>query len=234
MQQLIKYFGKILILCFWYLNAKSATQHDVQTWFNVTAIGTFHTANKPFANLRYWLEGQERLGDDSSRSTQTLLRPGIGYALTKNLSVWVGYAWVRTGQPLTTRPFIENRIWQQLLWIKTMPYLTFISRTRTEQRFLENNPKTAYRIRQLLKTTIPMKNHPKFSWVSSDELFWHHNNFIGRNSSGLDQNRFFTGLGYKMTDTATMEIGYMNQYIKRFGVPNFLANIASINFYLTL
>lgn len=216
------------------MHATAATQYDMQTWVNVTAIGTFHTANKPFNRLKYWLEGQERLGDDSSHFTQTLVRPGLGYALTENLSIWVGYGWVHTGYPLTTHPFTEDRIWQQLLWIKTTPYLTFTSRTRMEQRFLANNPKTAYRARQLFKVSIPLKAHPKFSLVSSDEVFWHKNNFVGRNNRGFDQNRFFAGLGYKITPMVNTEIGYLNQYIRRVGAPNFLSNNVSVSFLLTL
>lgn len=234
MQRIIKYFWILLCLCHWSLNAEGATQHDFQTWLNITTTGKFTTKNERLSHLRYWLEAQERIGDDSTHLTQTLLRPGLGYALTANTSLWLGYAWVRTGYPLTTKPFEENRIWQQLLWVKTTTYFTFTSRTRMEQRMLSNNPKTAYRARELLKISVPLNAYPKFSLVSSDELFWHKNNAVGRNSAGFDQNRFFAGLGYKISPALTTEIGYMNQYIKRFGVPDFLANIASINFFLAL
>lgn len=229
----IKSLWIIVTLCFWHLSAFCATQSDMQTWLNVTAVGKFHT-DKTTSRLRYWLEGQERIGDDSRHVTQTMLRPGLGYALTENLSMWLGYGWIHTSYPLTNHPFEEDRIWQQLLWSKTNEYLTLTSRTRIEQRFLENNPKTAYRARQLLKISVPLKAHPNFSLVCSDEIFWHKNNFIGRNGRGFDQNRIFAGLGYQITPTVTTEIGYMNQYIHRFGVPNFLANIVSITFLLSL
>ncbi len=218
----------------WPNNAECALERDFQTWLNVTAIGKTHSNDKIIGRVRYWLEGQQRFGDDSSRFTQTLVRPGLGYALTESLSIWLGYAWVYTGIPFTTNPFEEDRIWQQLLWTKTNRYLTFTSRTRTEQRFLENNPKTAYRIRELIKISVPIKQYANFNFVTSDELFLHKNNFVGTNSRGFDQNRFFIGLGYKINPIATTEIGYMNQYIRRFGVPNFLTNIVSINLFLSL
>ena len=208
-------------------------ERDIQSWINLTATGSFKK-NKASNHWRYWLEGQERFGDDSSRITQTLLRPGIGYAINANTSIWLGYAWVHTGAPLTNNPFTENRIWQQLLWVKTNQYLTFTSRTRTEQRFLENNSKTAFRARELIKLSIPWRRESKFSLVTSNELFWHKNNFVGRNSRGFDQNRIFIGFGYKLNPAINTEIGYMNQYIRRFNVPNFLANILSINFFLNL
>lgn len=216
------------------VSAACATQQDMQSWLNVTATGSFPKPDKTASSLKYWLEGQERFGDDSARFSQTLLRPGLGYALNANTSLWLGYAWVYSGRPLTSKSFAENRIWQQLLWVKSTRYLTFTSRTRMEQRFLENNPKTAYRARQLIKLSLPLPTYTQFSLVSSDELFWHKNNFVGKNSQGFDQNRFFIGFGYKFNPQVTTEVGYMNQSIRRFGVPNFLANILSVSFFLSL
>lgn len=216
----------------WSKNAECALERDFQNWLNVTAIGKTHSKDKVVSRIRYWLETQERIGEDSSRFSQILLRPGLGFALTGNLSIWLGYAWIYTGKPNASNPFEENRIWQQLIWVKTNRYLTFTSRARTEQRFLENSPKTAYRFRELIKISVPLKQYTRFSFVTSDELFLHKNNFVGTNSRGFDQNRFFVGLGYKINPTITTEIGYMNQYIRRFGVPDFLANIASINFFM--
>ena len=213
-----------------FTTAQSQTERDFQTWINTTVIGSL-CPSKP---VKYWLEGQERMGDDSTRYTQTLLRAGLGYAMTKNTSLWLGYAWIYTGLPLTMAPFEEDRFWQQLLWVKTTPYFILMSRTRAEQRFLENRPKTAYRLRELVKLSVLIQPSSTLSFVTSDEVFWHKNNFIGRNSRGFDQNRFFVGLGFKPNNVFVAEIGYMNQTIRRFGVPNFLAHIASINFFLTL
>lgn len=221
----------VFIFC-WSTKVNCALERDFQSWFSITAIGKTHSDDKILGRLRYWLEDQERLGADSSRFSQILLRPGLGYALTENLSIWLGYAWIYTGKPNTSSPFEEDRIWQQLLWTKTNNYLTFTSRTRTEQRFLENNPKTAYRLRQLIKFSVPFKHFNKMSFVTSDELFIHKNNFVGRNSRGFDQNRYFVGIGYKINPVINTEIGYMNQYIRRVGVPDFLANIFSLNFSL--
>ncbi|MGC1181516.1 DUF2490 domain-containing protein [Legionella sp.] len=213
---------------------QAATEDDFQTWLNLTVIGSFHKADKSDSLFKYWLENQERLGDSSTHFTQILLRPGLGYTLNPELTLWLGYAWIYTGRPLTQYPFEENRIWEQLLWVKKLRYFTFTSRTRMEQRFLENNSKTAYRARQLVKFAIPLSAYPQWGVVSSDELFLHKNNFIGKNSQGFDQNRFFLGMSYTFNALFTTEMGYMNQYIRRFGVPNFCANILSINFFLNL
>lgn len=210
-----------------------AVRRDFQTWPNVLAIGRFSQEDTGFGRFRLWLEAQQRIGDDSSKFTQILFRPALGYALTTNLSMWVGYGWIRTGVPLINDPFVEQRIWEQLLWVKTTPHFTFTSRTRMEQRYFRNRYKSAFRARQLFKLVIPLGEVSRFSFVSSDELFWHHNDYIGRkNGKGFDQNRYFIGLGYKINSNATTEIGYMNQYIRRLGVPNFLAHIVSVNLLL--
>ncbi len=237
-----KMFNPIRIHCFYFLicvllgwleGGECAVRRDFQTWPNVLAIGKLSNENTGFGRLRLWLEAQQRIGDDSSKFTQILFRPGLGYALTTNLSMWVGYGWIRTGVPLTNAPFAEQRIWEQLLWVKTNPHFTFTSRTRMEQRYFHNRYKTAFRARQLFKLVIPLDKASRFSFVSSNELFWHHNYYIGKkNANGFDQNRYFIGLGYNINAHATTEIGYMNQYIRRLGVPNFLADIVSINLLL--
>ena len=73
-----------------------------------------------------------------------------------------------------------------------------------------------------------------FSFVSSNELFWHLNNFVDHHGKGFDQNRFFIGVGYNINPKLTTEIGYMNLLQRRFNAANFRANIASINFYVNL
>jgi hypothetical protein len=223
----------LIVILIW-SSAACALERDFQTWINVTAIGKFYSDDKVFSHLRYWLEGQQRFGADTSRYSQVLLRPGLGYALTENTSIWLGYAWAYTGVPYTSHPFEENRIWQQLLWVKSFPAAVLSNRIRTEQRFLENNPKTAYRFRELVKVFAPVKTNARLALVASNEVFFHANNFVGKDSRGFDQNRFFVGLGYKVSPIAITEIGYMNQYLRRFGVPNFFADILAINVYFSL
>ncbi|RUR12633.1 DUF2490 domain-containing protein [Legionella sp. km772] len=202
---------------------QGAEINDVQTWWNLTAIGSFYQG-KTKSPVKYWLEGQQRLGDDSSRSTQRMLRPGVGYAINETTSLWMGSAWIYTGIPLTRAPFSERRLWQQVLWVKKYPQLNLTSRTRLEQRFLEGNPKTAWRLREMVKMVSPFIYKPQFSIVGSDEVFWHHNNFIGQRNQGFDQNRFFLGMAYKINSTITTEIGYLNQFIHRRGAANFQSN----------
>lgn len=210
------------------------TQRDFQSWLNFSITGHFDEKNKTLQPFRYWIEGQGRFGDDSHRLSQTLGGVGIGYTMKRNMSLWLGYVRVHTALPFTPNPIDEDRIIEQLLWQKKFKSMNMLSRTRLEQRFLSNGTQTAYRARQLIKLTRPLKRYPKFSIVGGDELFWHKNDFIGRNGQGFDQNRVFIGLGYQILPTLNTEVGYMNQYIRRFGVPNFLNNALFVNFFWSI
>lgn len=198
--------------------------NDFQTWLNITDISAFKTSSGQPSNYLYWLELQPRFGDNSQRLTQTLIRPGLGYALTPTTSVWLGYGRIYTDKPLSVNAFKENRIWQQLLWIESFNQLTLQSRTRFEERFLENNAQVHYRLRQLVKGALFFSSNPNYYLVASEELFL--------KPKELDQNRFFIGMGYTINKQINAELGYLNQFINRLVTPNFTANVIALNFYL--
>ncbi|VEG91829.1 DUF2490 domain-containing protein [Legionella spiritensis] len=200
--------------------------HDYQIWSNITTTG--HLNHK----IKYWLETQERFGSNASRLSQMLARPGIGYVLSSHSSLWLGYAWIYTTFPFASSSFDENRIWQQFLWSRDFTRLKFIGRTRLEQRFIQNAVHTAWRFRQLTKIEIPLQPQSKFNFISSDEVFIHLNNFNNNNNQGMDQNRFFVGLGYKPGKNILMEIGYLNQIIVRSGSSNYTGHSLSLNLFL--
>ena len=98
---------------------KSNDNIDFQSWNNVTAIGKFDAlgiTNPRLANFRWWMEGQGRFGDDGTRFSQAIIRPGIGYQIHRTTSIWLGYAWAPTTSPFASTSFDEHRIWQQVLW----------------------------------------------------------------------------------------------------------------------
>lgn len=212
---------------------------DFHTWGNITATGTFSAINP---KLKWWLEGQGRFGDDSSRFSQAIIRPGVGYALTENTSVWLGYGWIPTSRPYAAQsPFNEHRIWQQLLWSDTFSFGTVTSRTRMEQRFFDTHipGSTAdghgHRFRQFLKLTIPMPAiNPNLSLAIWDEIFVNINNVDTGARSGFNQNRIFGGLAYRFNKIAVGEIGYIHQYLNRPDSPRLdqEQHILAVNLFL--
>jgi hypothetical protein len=198
-----------------------ATASDSQVWTSITAMVP---ASKDSPKIRYWLESQNRIGDEVSQLSQFILRPGIGYELTPTTSIWLGYARIYTAAPFTSDPFDENRIWQQILWSKRLSHLQATVRGRLEQRFMPNSIHTEWRYRQLFKGAFTIPRHDKYTFILSNEIFFHLNDFNHQNNQGFDQNRVFTGFGYKTNKNTTLEIGYLNQFIKRIGRENYSGN----------
>ncbi|MCE3044622.1 DUF2490 domain-containing protein [Legionella sp. 16cNR16C] len=221
----------VLLIC---LSAEAAfaadTVKDFQSWLTVLGMGSLGKGQ--LEPVKLWLEAQERAGDNVERSSQTLLRTGLGYAVNQDTTLWLGYAWVYTEEPLTRHPFHENRIWQQLFWTKKFQELTFSIRCRLEERYLETSDNTSYRYRQYFKLMVPLVPTAKLNLASTEEVFWHLNNFNGLNNRGFDQNRFFIGFNYKLNSALTTEIGYLNQYIRRVNTNNFQANVLAMNLFL--
>lgn len=212
--------------------ASAESLEDFQTWGNITAVGSFGFVDPKFKSVRYWLEGQGRFGEDTSRLSQSMVRPALGYALNDNASVWLGYAWIFTDRPFTGRRFDENRIWQQFLWTQPTSFGTFTSRSRLEQRFAETGSDVGWRFRQFVKLSVPLDFAPDFSLVGWEEVFVRINKADWSGDDGLDQNRLFVGLGYNVNKEIRTEIGYMNQYIRRAEAPDRISHVLSVSLFL--
>ena len=208
--------------------AADKTVEDFEVWGNITALGNFGVINPNNPDLkkfRWWMEGQGRFGNDASQFTQSLIRPGLGYAITDKIVVWAGYAWAPTAEPLSiAHPYNEHRLWEQVTWADNFSFGRLSARGRFEQRFFDHNAPingsndVNHRFRQLVKLAVPMPSiDPNLSFIVQSELFINMTNANnpGFISQGYDQNRAFVGLGYKVNQYATVELGYMNQFINR-------------------
>ncbi len=219
--------------------AAEEVEEDFSTWTGIAISGDLPTTNPNLNNLKYMLVAQGRFGDNSSRFTQSLIRPGIGYAINKKATVWLGYDWVPTSRPFALRhPFNEHRIWQQLSLKDKYSIGTVVSRTRFEQRFFDipGSTDVSHRYRQMFKLSVPMPFvSPNVSFVVWDEVFVNLQNATDAGvRSGFDQNWAFAGIGYRLNKSATVEIGYQNQYINRpkNPRPDLMNHILSVNMFL--
>lgn len=186
------------------------TEEDGRHWFNINATGAM-----PLENWRWYAELQPRWRDEGKHFDQALLRPAVSYALSKQASVWLGYAYVLT-DPAGKSSFEEHRFWQQLLYNFTPIYGTNIqSRTRYEQRLIEDSNDTGYKLRQLFRFTMPSSLSPQLQWVFYDEYFVNLNSTDYGAVRGFDQNRAFLGVNWALNPQTKLEVGYLNQYVNR-------------------
>ena len=208
--------------------------HDFGSWFSVNTQGKCDPCSE-HAKLRWWFDGHLRYLDDSDGFNQSIFRPGLGYQLNSNTNVWVGYAWINelptSGDPV----FDENRLWQQLLWSKKVRRQTLFSRSRLEQRWVETGDDTGWRFRQFVKTDRPFHKDSLLSFVAWDEAFFDLNETDWGQQGTFSQNRLFLGFGRKFLgpNSPKIEIGYLNQFIRRKSGDDRFNHIVSTNWFWT-
>jgi len=118
-------------------SAAQAQTEDAEIWIGATASGSIS------GPLLGSVEAAPRINDANTSQSTRVLRPMLGYQLSKPVSVWIGYARVEQF-PTGRSPSNENRLFQQVIWnMGKLGTVGIASRTRLEQRFLENGGGTA-------------------------------------------------------------------------------------------
>ena len=209
--------------------ARSESVHDGGLWTALFSQGDVGACDGP---LKWWFDGHMRFLDDADGFNQSLFRPGLGWSLSENLTVWGGYAWIHTS-PLAGSDFDEHRIWQQLTWSEGNELWTFALRPRLEQRFVETGDDVGLRFGQLVRVQRQLPSRPGLSVVMWDEIFYNLDSSDWGAESGFDQNRAFAGFGWKHQPDSRLrtEIGYLNQTIETPFGPDRANHILSVNFY---
>ncbi len=187
-----------------------ASADDTQIWSAVAMTAPAASDSK----FMLWFDGHARFSDDAGRLGVSILRPGMGYRLSDQITLWLGYARVTShpGQNID-----EDRIWQQA----TYPLGTFwggalSGRTRLEQRFRDADNDTGLRFRQFVRWSRQF-GATDYSAVLWDELFVGLNDAEWGQRDGLDQNRAFVGLAWQPDARLRAEIGYLHNHITRPG-----------------
>lgn len=211
---------------------KAGIVDDFAGWGAIQGQGSFAKIDSNLEKWQWWLEGQGRFFDDSSRLGQSIIRPGIGYKLAENISVWLGYGWVNT-DPKGNRDTDEHRIWQQFSWNDTYTLGNFATRTRLEQRFLSNGDDTGWRFRQFVKYTHPLFSERLYLSIW-DEVFVNINSTDFGANTGFGQNRAFMGLGVFIDADRhyRFELGYLNQFIDNENRNDQINHIISGSFFI--
>ena len=196
-----------LILLLQFSTPTLATTNDLQSWNAITLIGD---ANER-GDWQYWFDGHMRFKDDASQLGVSIFRPGIGYRMNEDLTLWLGVA--RVTIDTNEQTIEEDRLWQQATYsLANFMGGNVVARTRLEQRFRrDEGDDTGHRIRQFVRWSMPLTD--RWSLVVWDELFIALNDADWGQRRGFDQNRLYVGPAYQLSNQWRVEMGYMNNYI---------------------
>jgi len=213
-------------------NAIADSVDDFGIWGAIQGQGSFTHASPEASKWQWWMEGQARWFNDASKLGQSIIRPGVGYKLSDQVSVWLGYAWVRTS-PSGQNHTDEHRIWQQLSWNKAYSWGGVSTRTRLEQRFLNTGNDTGWRFRQFLKYTHPLFTERVYLSLW-DEIFVNFNNTDWGANSGFGQNRAFAGFGVFIDSEKhyRFELGYLNQFVSLENQDDLMNHLISASLFI--
>ena len=215
----------LLLLAAPVLQASDNLDSNGNLWVNY--VGDHPLGNGPWG---VHLEAQIRRADLGDDWQQLLLRPGLNYTISPSLTVSAGWAYVEThpyGDYPVAHDFPEHRAWEQAVYTVKALGLEWQHRLRLEQRWIGEmqrqgggdyslqNWRYENRIRYMLRTSIPLTQDKKTYVALWDEVFWNFGTNVSRNY--FDQNRFFIGIGRKLTETTRLEVGFMEQTLQRRG-----------------
>lgn len=196
-------------------NVQAVTNDMGGTWSSLTLSGAFDALSPKLKDFKWLILEQARTRDDNPdgmRFSENLLFAQVGYQMNPNISIWLGYThdWLH---PLNKPAYQESRAYQDFVWTSKFDDLTFISRTRLEQRVNENTGNVGVRARQFFQLSHSLRFiDENLSVYAGEEMFVYlNNNSFGR--TGFTENRAFGGVSYQFNQHLGADLGYMGQYI---------------------
>jgi|GEM_PF-256269 len=204
---------------------------DFETW----QIGTIqgHLTKR----FLYYLDTQnneinltDKKGNSANNNThegQLLVRPALGFQVTKGWSVWQGYGWAPTFQPQYRN---EQQIWEQALYQHRFKHFAFSNRSRLELRWIQNTSgEMGVRFRNQLRVMVPF-GKTRWGLVAFDEPFFNLNSVNNGPRAGFNQNWAFIGIERRLTNSMNLDVGYLNNYVRNFRpVPDRINNVIFVS-----
>ena len=201
--------------------------------FGVWISNTYQT---DFGGSPYlaFLELAPRTKKDNNEFAQIIVRPLLGYKLTDKLQLWAGYTWQGEHSEEQDFELATNDIMEQLQWIDNWtPELNFQYRFRLEQRFFADEADVGHRMRHRIRLMYSIPDSKAYL-IATDELFVYFNSIdegprAHSVQTGVNQNRSYVGVGYKLTPQLNVDTGYQLQYVHNYGTPDLTNHIWMTN-----
>lgn len=194
-----------LALCL-FLRPACAYDTDGQLWTQFTLNGKFKNG------IRIYAEVQARQGQDYHQFSQFILRPAVGYQVTRKMSLWIGYGWTPTFIPNFKN---EHRIYEQALYEDTVGRIGLTNRIRLEEREIEGAGGTSVRLRHQIRLSVPLDSRRRWSAVGSNEIYYNLNGVLRGPQAGVDQDRVYAGAAYSINRHTRVDAGYVAAFINR-------------------
>ena len=144
---------------------------------------------------------------------QLLLRTGVGYNLTENNNnLLLGYGYILSQNYIGLADKVsvnEHRIFQQFTTKQKVKSVSLSHRYRFEQRFVEDDFKL--RFRYFLGVKVPLIDFSESN--QGIYLSTYNEVFLNTRGNAFDRHRLYGGLGYKINENISVELGYMNQFL---------------------
>ncbi|MEO5598367.1 MAG: DUF2490 domain-containing protein [Novosphingobium sp.] len=178
------------------------------------------------SDTQYWqtLQATVKLDDHVVLSNETVFRSGdakgfyeiennamIGYKFDKHITAYLGY----TADPQYLKGHyttMENRIRQQVSFDNVLQIGTakLSGRLRMEERWRDNSPGTAWRLRPQVKLSIPL--HGKTALNLTHESFIDLNTTGFQKVSGYERMRNAIAINTPIAKHFNIEFGYLEQH----------------------
>jgi hypothetical protein len=178
--------------------------------------------NAPMENSQWGFQGdlQYRNWDLLGDLEQLLLRGGLTWRPKSGDAMFtLGYANITTGEFGDGDDTVnENRVYQEALLPHKIGERVYLRhRFRYEQRWVENQDfRTRFRYALFANVPLNQTTLGKGAWYFSayNEIFINGERDIGdgRTVEVFDRNRLYGALGYALTDSLSIQGGYMYQY----------------------
>lgn len=202
MKYLISFF--ILVTCISINAQQTKAEKNFGSWYMYH--GTHRISDKWSFNTGV----QERNYQAFENYNLTLAYVGVNYKLSDRWTANVSYGYLdidRTFDPDVVPNTIEHRFYEQVEYKTKYFTIPFFHRLRVEHRnlYTMGNHKLINRIRYRFKSKFPIVK--KFYGNISNEFFF---NFKG---DFYAENRFYSAIGYKLSNAISLEAGYLSQHI---------------------
>lgn len=222
--QILRLFSLGILFVFLYqpLSAQTPIKRPFSNWFML------HTAVDMNEKLSLGLELHLRREDWVKNCFQQVIRPSVRYKIDEHIQIGGGYSFL-TSHPVQPIPLPgqthEHNVWEELSFHHHLgKYLHIVHRYRLEQRFIDHwheghgewaksGRRYENTLRYKFKVLFPLTHFDSHRdiYIKLFDDIWltEQSNLL---PSAFYENKFFIGLGWKFTETGSVELGYMNVY----------------------